>query len=332
MFLFFLLDFMITSTFNINVWNEYGLVWCPLTDPDKYIERRTRLDERHCSYSKKGSLYCYCLSWQSNREAAVNPTVACLSIWLCYQWDFFHIWSLIIAEVAEWSHREWSDKQVSEVGTGAAALLLHSCHWYTVGRQLEWAYVVRWHTKSKRDRTHSYTQLSFLYKQNKCVNYSLRLGKIHLLFHYISDISLLCVYEWALARDRGNWSRKRGFSQRYQGTSVGMNHHYSLLGPLWVNVEGKKDKIIKKGAKFKSNWRANVKWEMTQSNWENLSWKTGQEWYLHKTKSDRGKERERRRKWGWRWREDRICKTDELSAAGFVILANLISIICFLHI
>lgn len=58
--------------------------------------------------------------------------------------------------------------------------------------------------------------------------------------------------------------------------------------------------------------------------------------FLHKTeretlKKDEDREREKDRGVMRRRRRGQT-KTDELFAAGFVILANLISIICFLHI
>lgn len=85
------------------------------------------------SSSKKNSLYCEEEGCSTlNSKSSVGKTVLLVR--------FF---SLIIAEVADWSRRKQNDKQVSKVGTGAAALLSQSCHWYTVGRQLKWAYVAR---------------------------------------------------------------------------------------------------------------------------------------------------------------------------------------------
>ena len=165
---------------------------------------RTRLDQRHYSYSKEDSLYCYCLSWQCKRKVAVYSTVGCLSIWLCCQWDFY-IWSLIIAEVADCSHRKQSDKQVSKVGAGAAAVLLHSCHWYTAGRQLKWAYVAFAYQVKPCARTRTQAHLS-LYTRSTCELFPAS-GKsssfIPLHFRH------QCVCEWALARGRADWPRKK---------------------------------------------------------------------------------------------------------------------------
>ncbi len=121
-----------------------------------------------------------------------------LSIWLHCHWEFY-IWSLIIAEAADQSHRRQSDKQVSEVGTGAAALLLHSCHWYIVGRQLKWAYAAHLHAKSNHARmyAHTHTQAHLFCTQIRVWIISNIWAITHLLFLYILDISayqpIVCV-------------------------------------------------------------------------------------------------------------------------------------------
>lgn len=92
---------------------------------------RIRLDHRRYSYTKKDSLCCYCLSWQSKRKVAVH-TVGCLSIWLHCQWGFY-IWGLIIAEVADRSHRKRTKWQAGQQGgyrcssTALAQLPLMHC-------------------------------------------------------------------------------------------------------------------------------------------------------------------------------------------------------------
>lgn len=148
---------------------------------------------------------------------------------------FFNIWSLIIAEVADWSHRKQSDKQVSKVGTGAAALLLHSCHCYTVSQTAQMSI---WGAFAYQFKpcTHTHTDTSSPFPVHKCVNYFLHLAKAHLLFHYISDVSpQQCVCEWAWHRAEhigpGKEASPKGgrvTQQRERTVIISSLHEFSL--------------------------------------------------------------------------------------------------------
>lgn len=96
----------------------------------------------------------------------------------------------------------------------------------TVATDTLWAdssneHMWRLHTKSNHAHRHGH-KLTFPCTQNPCVNYFLHLAKAHLLFHYISDISVSVSGLWHGAEQigPGKEASPKGGSVAQQGRTV----------------------------------------------------------------------------------------------------------------